>query len=517
MNYKALQIENEGLKTTNWSLQVSIRDLKESTKEILFAKEEQLQNALDQITQLQRIIYGRKSERFVYADNQLNLFSGQVELEQPNEEVKTQQIPSHERKVKKSKHKGRTLISQCSHLEVEDIILEAEGGPDSIKIGEAITEKLAYRIGKLYIKRTIRPKHKDPKTEKISIAELPSEPLPKCEADVSLLAYVPVSKFVDHLPEYRIQQIFKREGVKIAPATMNNWTHKIAQLLNPLCNHLKMGILQTGYVQMDESTIRVMAGKKNKTHLGYMWVMNSPQKNQVYFEYHEGRGREGPEKMIKDYQGILQTDGYKVYDNLASDYPDIELINCWAHARRYFEKALPNDKARAEKVMLLIQKLYGIEKNWRELSEKQKSPQSRIIIRIKEAKPLLDELKIYLDEQYPMVLPKSLIGKAMAYTLKRWKKLTGYLEDGRIEIDNNLIENSIRPLALGRKNYLFAGNHDAATNIANFYTVFGTCKKQGVNPYDYLVWYLERVSDTSIQNIASLSPVSYKKLTENLE
>lgn len=477
--------------------------------------EEKFQNALDQIEQLKRIIYGRKSERFVPEDNQLNLFSEQTESVQNKKEEKIQQISAHERKVKNKNHKGRSLLSKCGHLEVEEIILEGDHDPDSIRIGKVITEKLAYKKGKLYVKRLIRVKHKNPKTEKINIPELPAEPIPKCEADVSLLAYIPVAKFVDHLPEYRIQQIFKREGVKIPPATMNNWTHKIANLLNPVCDHIMKEILKTGYVQMDESTIKVIAGKKNKSHLGYMWVMNSPQRNMVYFEYHQGRGREGPKEMIKDYQGFLQTDGYEVYDNLASDYPNIELFNCWAHARRYFEKALTNDKARAEKVMLIIQQLYEIEKSWRD--EKDKSPKSRRELRLKKSKPLLDVLKKYLDEQYPMVLPKSLIGKAFAYTLKRWKKLYTYIEDGRIEIDNNLIENAIRPLALGRKNYLFAGNHDAAANIANFYTIFGTCKKQEVNPYDYLLWYLERVNDTSILNMESLSPSSYKKLIDKKE
>jgi hypothetical protein len=255
-----------------------------------------------------------------------------------------------------------------------------------------------------------------------------------------------------------------------------------------------------------------MDGKKQSTHLGYMWVMNSPEEDTVYFEYHPGRGRAGPEQMLTDYQGALQTDGYEVYESLDKQYAAIAFYACWAHARRYFEKALANDRERAQKVMRDIQLLYEIE---RECREQNKNAEQRQQIRQQEAKPILEAMKAYLDEQALVVTPSSLIGKAIAYTLKRWKKLTAYLDDGRIEIDNNLIENAIRPLALGRKNYLFAGNHEAAANIANYYTVFGTCKKHNINPYDYLVWYLQRVNDTSIQEIGSLSPVKYKKQSED--
>lgn len=518
MNYDALIAENEALRAKNLELENAIltyeNKLLKLRTEIQLAYEEKLQNALDQITQLQRIIYGKKSERFVPSENQLNLFSGQVEQKTEGSEVQSQQIKAHERKVKKSNHKGRTLLSQCGHLEVEEQVLDVEHSPDSIKIGEVITEKLAYRKGKLYVKRLIRPKQKDPKTEKISIAELPSEPIPKCEADVSLLAHIAVSKFVDHLPEYRLQQIFKREGVIIPPPTMNNWTHRIGELLNIMAQHIKEQILSSGYVQMDESTIKVMSGKKDRTHLGYMWVMTSPEKDLVHNKYDPGRGRAAPEEILKEYAGILQTDGYDVYESLEKIYTAIHFVACWAHARRYFEKALDNDKDRAQKVLGEIQRLYQIE---RECRENKSTAAQRKQIRQERAKPVLEAMKGYLDEQALVVTPSSLIGKAIAYTLKRWKKLCAYVEDGRIEIDNNLIENAIRPLALGRKNYLFAGNHEAAANIANFYTVFGTCKKQVINPYNYLVWYLERVNETSIQNIASISPESYKIIREKEE
>ncbi len=494
MKYEALQAENIALKA-------AISEYKE-----------QLQNAMDQIAQLRRVIYGRKSERFVPDDNQLNLFSGKIEDSDPKEQLtQTQQIKAHQREVRKSKHKGRQLLSQCGHLPVEEQLLDIDHSEQSTRIGEVITEKLAYKPGKLYRKRIIRPKYKEPKTEEIIIAELPEEPIAKCEADISLLAYIAVSKFVDHLPEYRQQQIFKREGVQIPPATMNNWTHRIAQLVQPVCKHIKQQILNTGYIQIDESTIKVMSGKKNRTHLGYMWVLNSPEQDMVYFAYDESRSKAAAQKMILNYEGEIQSDGYEVYESLNKSNGAQHFSTCMAHVRRYFDKSKANDKERSEYVLRKMQELYEIERNCREQNS---TPEQRKEIRQKMAKPILKELKIYIEKQVITTTPASAFGKALGYAIKRWKKLTRYLDNGRLEIDNNLIENAIRPLALGRKNYLFAGNHDAAANIANFYTLFGTCKKLGVNPYNYLVWCLERINSTSIQEIHSISPASYSKLME---
>jgi len=505
VKYEALLAENTQQKAT-------IKQLEETLDRVTKMHEEKLQNTLDQIAQLQRLVYGRKSERFVASDNQLNLFSDKIDNSVSKEqEVQSLQVKAHKREVKKSKHKGRQLLSQCGHLPLEEHLLDIEHSENSIKIGEAITEKLAYKPGKLYRIRYKRPKYKEPKSEEIKIAELPEQPIAKCEADVSLLAYIVVSKFVDHLPEYRLRQMFKRESVVIPPATMNNWTHKVANLVNLVAVHIREQILSQSYVQMDESTIKVMTGKKNRTHLGYMWVLNSPEKDQVYFEYHPGRSSTAPNQMLKGYKGELQTDGYEVYENIGKANADIKLLGCMAHARRYFDKSLANDKDRSEYVLRKIQKLYFIENQCRENNS---TIEQRKSIRQEMAKPILEELKSYMENEALTATPSSSFGKALGYTLKRWKKLIRYVDNGSLEIDNNLIENAIRPLALGRKNYLFAGNHEAAANIANFYTIFGTCKKLDLNPYNYMVWYLQRVNGTNIQEIHSISPESYKKILQ---
>jgi transposase len=194
------------------------------------------------------------------------------------------------------------------------------------------------------------------------VGEQPSERIAKCEADLSLLSYIVVSKYVDHLPEYRQQKIFKRDGVIIPPSTMNGWVHKIAELFRSMAKHLQKEILSSGYIQMDESTIKVLATKKGKAYLGYMWVIYSPAKCHVCFMYNKGRDKSFPSKLLKDYQGKLQSDGYIVYKNIAQTHHDIELSNCNAHARRKFETALTNDKDSASNAMGLYQKMYGIER-----------------------------------------------------------------------------------------------------------------------------------------------------------
>ena len=269
-------------------------------------------------------------------------------------------------------------------------------------------------------------------------------------------------------------------------------------------------------MQMDESTIRVMVGKKNTTHLGYMWVIYSPRYRCVCYIYHQGRSKEAPNEILNIYEGKLQADGYPVYASIDKARTNIDLSNCNAHARRYFEKVLSNDKEKASYAMSLYQKLYTIEgqitkhrKNDPSLEDQYAYYAYRKEAR-KKAVPIAQVFKSWMEDQLIKVLPSSPIGKAIAYTHNRWDKLTKYLDDGELEIDNNLIENCIRPLALGRKNYLFAGSGEAAVNIGVFYTIFVTCKQLQINTSNYLTWYLENITSTNINEIEKLSPWSYK-------
>ena len=477
--------------------------------------EEQILILQDQLAQLSRMIFGRKSERFVYEENQLSLFGNEEDLaEAEAPQLVETKIGAHTRKINKN-HPGRSLLKNCSHLRVEEQHIDTPHSEADLLIGHLQREKLAYKPGSFFIKKLITPKYKNQQTGNIVVGDQPSEPIPKCEADISLLAYIPVSKFVDHLPEYRLQKIFKRDGVVIPPSTMNGWTHRVANLFSPMADYIQKQILSTGYIQMDESTIRVMNNKKGETHIGYMWVVYSPSIRCVNFIYHKGRSKEAPSDILKSYSGKLQSDGYNVYEWINNQRSDIDLSNCNAHARRKFEKALSNNKNSANKVMLLYQKLYAIESRINKKRMDFDDPKLFYAYRKEERQMMtedIEQLRDFIFNPPETILPKSLLGKAIMYTRNRWARLTKFVNDGELEMDTNFIENCIRPLALGRKNYLFAGNNDAATNIGIFYSVFNTCRHLQINVMDYTIWYLERIGNTTINEIESLSPMTYQKL-----
>ena len=254
-------------------------------------------------------------------------------------------------------------------------------------------------------------------------------------------------------------------------------------------------------------TIQVLdKTKKGKTHRGYHWIYSSPLEKTVLFDYQHGRSREGPSKLLKNFKGYLQTDGYTVYDFIAKR-KNITHLNCMAHARRGFEKALPYDKEKAGYAMDMFQKLYGVEQ---EAREKNLSPEERYKLRLEKSLPLLNELSKWMVETYKSTLPKSPTGKAVAYCLPRWDNLINYLHDGMLEIDNNLAENAIRPIALGRKNYLFAGSSRGAERAAMFYSFFGTCKKNDVNPYEWLKKVLEVIPEYKVSKLHELLPQNLK-------
>ena len=253
----------------------------------------------------------------------------------------------------------------------------------------------------------------------------------------------------------------------------------------------------------DETPIPVLTeDKPGATHRGYHWVYYDPVNKLVCFDYRQSRGREGPKSFLQDFSGYLQSDGYSAYDNLGPP-GKITHLACFAHARRKFEHALDNDRERAEKALTLIGQLYDVE---REARDKQLSYDVIKDLRENQSVGVLKELEAWLIDQEPVVLPKSAIGIAIRYTLSLWPRLKKYTEDGRLQIDNNLIENSIRPVALGRKNYLFAGSHEGAQKAAIIYSLLATCKIRGVEPYAWLKYVLETVPDYPTNQLENLLP-----------
>lgn len=474
------------------------------TYEELLLKVAQLEH---EVTTLRRMIFGQKSERFVPINENQMILPG---LEKPAGKAhKTETISYIRRKREKAKITPHGRNPLPAHLPRIDVVIEPEQDVTGCKrIGEEITETLEYTAPKLHVRRMIRPKYAKPDGEGVIIAAMPAMPLPKSEAGASLLAHILVSKYVDHIPFYRLRQQFKRNSQFDIPAsTIDGWFKGACLLTAPLGMVMRDIIQKSTYLQVDETPIRVQdPAVKGKCHTGYMWPYLDPVQGLVVFDYQPSRSRNGPEKMLKNFTGALQADGYEGYTQFERQ-AGITLLGCFAHARRYFEKALDQDKELAAWMLSSIQKLYLVE---REAREANLSHTDRYQLRQEKSVPLLAEIKDWLHQNGAKVLPASLIGKAINYTVGMWPRLERYITDGRFEIDNNLIENAIRPIALGRKNYLFAGSHDAAKNAALIYSVLATAKYHNVNPTEYLEDIFQNILDYPFHQLSDLLPQNWK-------
>lgn len=454
------------------------------------------------IEKLKRMLFGSKKERFENDKHagQLNLSFEELEAKSENTtDAPVKEIVTYSRDKNKN-HKGRNRLPD--DLPEHEIIIEpAQDTTGLVKIGEERTEILELAPAKFFKIVIIRPKYALPNNEGVVCGSLPSRPIDKCLAGNALLAYILISKYVDHLPLYRQQQIFKRYGIHIAPSTIDGWIAQLGNLLEPLYNAYVNVVKNDGYIQVDETPTRVLdKAKKGECHRGYYWVYHSPPKKMVVFDYQPGRGKNAPQEMLKDFKGYLQTDGYQVYKQYGNN-KDVTHLACWAHARRYFHEAKVQDKVRAEYALERIQKLYAIEREAVDMT-----PEERKKLRLEKALPIINELGKWMAKEYKVVLPKSLIGKAMTYSVNLWDQLQHYLHNGLLLIDNNLIENSIRPNALGRKNYLFAGSHEGAKRTAMFYTFTGTCKMHGVEPMAWLTAVLDKIADHPANKLYELFP-----------
>lgn len=380
-------------------------------------------------------------------------------------------------------------------------------------IGNEVTYKLKYTPAIVSAKKIIRHKYLLPTPQgdpglrsKIVIAPLPKGIIKNCLADATLLAALAIEKYVYHLPVHRQMTRFKHAGVQLAHSTMLDWITRACKLLTPLYEALKKETLKSNYLMMDETTMKVMdRNKKGVTHKGYFWAAQAPPSNLVFFEYHPGRGQEIPRNILSSFKGHLQSDGYICYEKLV-DNKDIKLLCCMAHARRYFFDSLQNDPKRAGHAMSVFGQLYDIERKIQNADIHRK-----VTIRKEQAKPVWEMFGNWLQDNLAELNQGSAIFKAFVYTIKRFKRLSVYMEDGKLNIDNNPIERSIRGIALGRRNYLFCGSHPAAQRSAMLYSFVGSCKLHCMNPMEWLVDVLEKIQDQPQDQMHQLLPHNWKK------
>ena len=491
-------------------------------------------NALrHRLEQLERLIFSAKSERFTPASTpeQMELF-GQAAaagtsaaLSRTAQEVEKQKI-TYER-TKKKAHPGRAKLPD--HLPVRREIIEPEEDTsDMVKIGEEITRKVDYTPGTLEIVEYVRPKYARPEAEQtedkpaIVVAPVPDQVIPKGIPGAGLLTHIVVSKYIDHLPFYRQIGMFNRDhGWAIHKSTINDWFAAVCTLLEPLYDVLRKNVLDTNYLQGDESRILVLErGKEQpkkktseklkngaKRHLGYMWVFRNPVSGNVFFVYRTGRGANVLHETLANFTGLLQSDGYSAYTSYVKKH-DVELVSCLAHIRRKFFDAQKNHRSIAEMALSVIQYLYRVEERCR---ERKFTPDQRLVMRRRVSRPVYEALLDWVNYKQRNNLTKGDIGKALLYAKNHLPRLRHYLEDGRIEIDNNQIENKIRPLALGRKNYMFAGSNKGAERAAMMYSFFASCKANEVNPSDWLKDVLVRAGSHKVNRLEALLPAQWKE------
>jgi transposase len=406
-------------------------------------------------------------------------------------------------------HPVRRVLAE-DKLETHEIVIEPEevqAQPDGWKkISEERTSQLDWVAPKIIKRVFIRPRYV--KAERFALAPLPPQPIEQGMVGPGLLAQILVSKYEHHLPLYRQEKMFRQQfGVELSRKTTGSWVGQSLELLMPVYRVIREDLQRGHYLQADETPVRYLdPDVKGKSQHGYLWTYSRPG-GDVLFEWRVSRSREGPKEFLKNFRGKLQTDGYSAYESLAKERDDLTLVGCWAHTRRGFHEALTESKLAAWFVRQ-IGLLYAVEK---ELREKKAGPQLRAAMRVWQSGPILARLRRAMELVRGRTLPQGLLGQAIDYALKRWKALMRFVDDGLLEIDNNLIENAIRPSAIGKKNWLFFGHPEAGDRSAVIYTLLGSCRRHGINPFEYLKDLFTRLPSAKITEIRQFTPAEWAK------
>ena len=464
--------------------------------------------------------YAASSEK-IFSD-QLRLFDeAEQDFEayqaEPGDEEDSVTVPKHTRRKSGRKKLPDSLprVDVVHDLPEEERICPHDGAVLA-EIGEEVSEQLDIIPAKIQVLRHICKKYACPCGQCIKKAARPAQAIPKSLASPGLLAHITVSKYQDALPLYRQETILKRIGVDLSRATLANWMIKAGILVQPIINLLRDNLLEYDILQMDETTVQVLkeSGKTAQSK-SYLWLQKGgpPLQPVVLYDYDPGRGADVPKRLLEGFEGYLQTDGYAGY-NAVVTANNLVHVGCMAHARRKFSdavKAQGRDKKRgkAHRGLVLIQRLYRVEQKARKLKL---TPEKRYALRQSQAQPILDEIRIWLNQSLPQVPPNSMTGKALNYLNNEWEKLIAYVKDGRLEIDNNGAENAIRPFVVGRKNWLFSASVKGVKASANLYSLIETAKANDLEPYAYLRYLFAQLpAAQSVEDFEALLPGNIEK------
>lgn len=473
----------------------------EKSKEELIEIISQQSQHIDALSEIVRILrhrqFGSKSEKI--SPEQLGIFDEAALpknpeiIEEADEEI---HIAAHVR----TKSVGRKPLPD--HLPREQCIHDLPENEKICPCGHALmhikdekSEQLEIIPAKVYVIEHIRKKYACRKCEEtIKTAPMPAQPIPRSIAAPGLLSHVLVSKFQDHLPLHRQEQMLRRIGIDIPRSTLCLWTIRSAELFKPMMEINHRRIIGHDVAYSDETTVQVLKDpNKGAASKKYMWVFagGPPDKFVFYYHYHHSRTHDIALDFFDGYKGYIHCDGFPGYDAVAAKSPDITLVGCLYHARRKFveiTKVVKSKEGVAHDVLKYIAKLARIEEEIKELNT-----ESKFEIRLEKAKPVMDELQIYLTTMYPRIPPKSPLGQAVFYTLNQWPKLYNYLRDGRLENNNNRMERAIKPFAIGRKGWLFADSVAGAEAAATLFSLVETCKYHDVEPYDWFRYVLQQM------------------------
>jgi transposase len=454
---------------------------------------------------LKRMLFGPRRERLTEAPGQQHLFDDGPPPPPPDESIPpAEESPARKRK----KGHGRRRIPD--HLPRKDILHDVPPeeqvcncGREKARIGEDVTEQLEYEPGTMYVLRHIYPKFacsccKDGVTSAVRAAS----PIERGLAGPGLLAYVIVNKFSDHLPLYRQQDVMARHGIVLSRSTLCGWLAQSAELLRPLVELMAKRVVESGLINADETPVRVLDRERNSTRKGQFWTyISSGDHGYTIYEYRDSRSRKGPAEFLKDFRGYLQTDAYSAYESVVSASSGrIVPVGCWAHARRNFLDARLSQPREAHYVLGLIWQLYDIEDEIELMG-----PNERKAIRQERSVPVLDRLMAYLREQKDVALPKSKYGQAIDYVLNRPEEMRRYTEDGRLKIDNNTSERTLRIAAIGRKNWMFLGSDQGGETAAVMYSILANAKRYQIEPFAYVRALLVALSSDKV-DLESLLP-----------